>query len=686
VSLFSRLRERKLIQWALAYLAAAWACLQAVALLSETYEWPRTLVQVAGVLLGLGFLGVIVVAWFHGEKGRQRISILELGLLVVLAAAGATVIARTRSGTFRHWFAQTTSGPAAEATAIRRWNILLPDSAPLTFVGAAALGLGRTGLTISPDGNSLVYVAQRGQTTQLYLRELDRLDATPLQGTEGAYQPFFSPDGQWIGFFAGRHLKKLSLRSRQTVTVSTVLEPIGAAWASNGRILVAENQGMRLSWVSSAGGSPQPLQDQLAFRVANPQFVAGSDWILHWTTDGVLSLSSLTTGRRFAFTPERLVPRDAADVATLIYGTHPYYLETGHVAYISGDGVLMVLPFDFRRRAVLGPPVPVMDGVRLESETGGAQFAVSRGGTFVYAPGGNMRHTQLAWVDHASGRVDPLPFPRAAYGAFDLSPDGSRILVRIEPAAGPGELWVLDLVGGMRTRVQTAGMVTPLVRWWPDGQRVMYGEFDPVGEHADGAIFLQPVAGVVERDTLFRGVSHIEPSPDGKNIAVNEGASWLFVAPQPLLTLRLERGVFAFPAFSPNGEWLAYTDLRSAGQSEVYVVPTTHPSERHKISSDGGEEAVWSPDGSFLVYRNGQEWWRVDVSAGREFRAGRPRVLFAGPFAQVAGWSSDISPDGKRQLLLVGPHEPTATQLVVVTNWMAHVERVSSSAQEPLKH
>jgi serine/threonine-protein kinase len=600
---------------------------------------------------------------------------------VAVAVSGWSVVAVGILISGWAWHRSRTT-PNPESAAVRRWSIVLADSAPLAFVGTAALGVGRTSLAISPDGTRLVYVAQRGTTTQLYLRELDRLDATPLPGTIGANQPFFSPDGQWVGFFAGRELKKVSLHGDQAITLAATTEPYGAAWGRDGRILVVDRQGSRLAWVPSGGGAPQPIEQQIRIRVLNPELVAEGKWVLHGSIDGVLYLHSLATGWPYAITPDGVVRRDSADLDALLYGANPHYLKSGHIAYFSGDGTLMALPFDMSRRRVLGPPAPILEGIRLEAEAGDAQLTVSQGGTLVYAPGESARLGEFVWVDHATGRVNTLPWPRAAYGGFDLSPDGRQILVRVRSALSRSELWVLDTGGNYRARVPTQGILVASPNWWPDGARVMYQELPPDGGMSRVSL-RQSLGNPAERDTLPFGA--FWPAPDGRHLVQYErGILWLEPSEQPGQRVQLTlsgRGIS--PAFSPDGRWLAYTDLDDpGGESAVYATRIGHPAERLKISAAGGEEPVWAPDGRAVIYRDRQEWFAVDVSTIGALRAGRARVLFRGPFLQVPGSSHDISPDGRRQLVLLGPSAETADRLVVVTNWFAEVERLSPPSRK----
>lgn len=620
------------------------------------------------------------LAWRRGFRHRLPsgyrpllIGGLGLALLVVGALLGRRI-----------WPAAH-SASDAEGRAVRRSNIALPDSAPLAFLGAAPLGIGRTALAISPDGSRFVYVSQRGATTQLYLRALDRLEAEPLPGTDGAYQPFFSPDGRWVGFFAGRELKKVSVAGGPAVTLASVREPSGGAWASDDKILVADFQGNKPSWIPSAGGAPQPVASWSGPRLYRPEIVWAGEpaqpWVLCGSITGLLYLSSLSSGDVFVLTRDGIARQDSVDLSRALYGTNPRYLNSGHIAYFSGSGVLMALPFDAVHRRVLGPPEAVLQGVRLEGEEGGPQLAVSDGGTLIYAPGENARQSLAVWVDHASGRIDTLPLPRAGYGTFALSPDGQRLIARIVPASGPAEIWALDVVHGERAHIPVGGIPGHTLKWWPDGSAVLFAEIGASGSTSERAVVRQSLFSDGHRDTLVRGAIHFDPSPNGRFLAVADfPAPGLRVAAldgsaEPL---QLAADPAAFVKFSPDGRWLAYTDW-APEESEVKVVRITPPGTPHTVSVDGGEEPTWTPDSRTVIYRNGERWFAVDISATDNFRASAPRLLFQGPFLQVPGVSHDISRDGRRQLVLLGPAELTTNELVVVTNWFTEVSRAAPS-------
>ena len=572
---------------------------------------------------------------------------------------------------------------ALTSAPVRRWEIVLPDSAPLAFVGVASLGIGRPSLALSPDGNRVVYVARSGTTTQLYTRELDKLNVTRLSGTEGVYSPFFSPDGRWVGFFADPYLKKVSIPDGQVVTLARVNQPMGGAWAKDGRILVADDQGSSPSWVSDAGGEPKAVVDSgVGHQWRYPQLLPDGDWAVHSDWDGSLTLSSVKTGVAYAITASGLTRRDSTDVSKLIFGTNPIYVNTGHIVYLTGvGGVLMALPFDAGNRTVLGPPVPIQDGIRQEADAGAGQFAVARDGTLVYAPGTDAGRSALVSLT-PPGKIDTLPFPSAGYHGFELAPDGKQLLIRVQSSSGRGELWVFDISNGSRTRIRTDGIPLYLPRWWPDSRQIVFSEFTSDGGLA-APVVRQRLDGLPHRDTLLDEASSATPAPDGRHIAV---LGWkrhfgLWLMPVDGATdkpVQLVSQPAYFISFSPDGKWIVY---HVSDPPEVYASSVEHPSERYKISTAGGEEPLWSPKGDRIVYRNGQQWIAVDVSTKAGFKAGKARVLFEGPYLNVPGWSHSFFPDGERQLLLLGPQEQTSNRLVAVTSWFAELQRIAPAGR-----
>jgi len=600
----------------------------------------------------------------RGTAIRVAAIVVSLGAIVAVALAWSRV---HRVGGF-------------ELTPARRWDVVLPDSVPLSFVGSASSGIGRPSLALAPDGSRLVYVGQTGSTTALYYHDLDKAGFTRLGGTEGCYYPFFSPDGRWVAFYADGFLKKVSIPDGQVITLARVKDPMGGDWDAKGQILVADDEGSRPAWVSDAGGVPQPIRlaDKQERQWRYPRLLPGGDWVIHTDWDGALAISSLKSGREYGVTSEGVTRRDSIDVSKLLFGTNPVYVESGHLVYLSGaGGILMALPFDAERRQVLGRAVPVFEGVRQEAEGGGGQFAIARDGTLIYAPGSDAGISQFVWLTPPA-KLDTLPFPRAKYGSFDLSPDGKQIFVRIQSPSGRGELWVFDLDRRAQTRINTQG--TPLYspRWWPDGKHILFSEFMP-GGGLSSPVVRQSAGSFSRRDTLLTAATEVVPSPDGSSLAVtgrpNQPGLWLIPTegnsrrPIQLLSSQVN-----FMSFSPDGRWIVYGVPDPAG---VYISSTENPDERHSISTNGGEEPRWSRRGDQIIYRNRQQWFAVDVTTRSGFHASQPRLLFSGPYLNVPGWSHDIAPDGRRQLLLLGPRGETSSRLVAVTNWLSEVRRLA---------
>jgi Tol biopolymer transport system component len=288
----------------------------------------------------------------------------------------------------------------------------------------------------------------------------------------------------------------------------------------------------------------------------------------------------------------------------------------------------------------------------------------------VYAPGENARLSRLVWVDRDTRRVDTLPFPSAEYGPFSLAPDGDRVIARIVPPSGPAELWVLNGARGEQARIPVQG-IAAWGQWWPDGASVLFSEYTPSGSTLGTATIRQQLTGAPRRDTLIVGMLHVDISRDGSRLAVSAyPLPGLTVVPLDDSTdsLHIPTGPAAFPMFSPDGRAITYTDW-APEKAEVKLVRIDAPDIQHTVSIDGGEEGIWTPDGKSLVYRQGWQWLQADVDTTGGIRIGVPRVLFEGRYQQVPGLSHDLSPDGRRHLVLLGPTEQTTHRLVVVTNW-----------------
>jgi Tol biopolymer transport system component/predicted Ser/Thr protein kinase len=615
--------------------------------------------------------------------------IAEGGSQVTLAPAAAVKGIRARWHEVLLW--GVASLLLAATTGLAIWN-LRPISPRLVTRAVVTLPPGQQlagldngpAVALSSDGTHLAYVARQGGTQQVYLRAMDSSDARPIPGTEGAVNPFFSPDGQWIGFFAGGKLKKAAVNGGAALTLGNAVSSYGASWGSQGMIAFTPANVGALLQVSDAGGAPQALTRREKGETSHrwPDFLPGGKAVLlaasanttNWTNAHV-AVQSVGTGER----------------RNLIQGgTHPHYAASGHLVYAQGVS-LMAVPFDPQRLAATGAAVPVVEGVLQSPSTGAAQYSFSATGSLVYVSGG-VQGTQLrlVWVSR-TGAEQPVAAPAHAYLNPRLSPDGRRVAVGItEPES---QIWLYDLSRETLTRLTFEGNTNGYPAWTPDGKRIAFastkeGPQNLFWQLADGS-------GGLERLTTSE-YSHTPNSfsPDGQLLAFHEvnptterdiwvlrmgdpsAGSGQVRKAQPFLRTPFTESA---PRFSPNGRWLAYISDES-GHFEIYVQPYPGPGGKWQISTEGGTEPVWNPNGRELFYRSGDKMMAVDIATQPSFAAGKPRVLFEGQYVPTPATlpNYDVSPDGQRFLMMLMPSEQAQaapTQINVVLNWFEELKQ-----------
>ncbi len=587
--------------------------------------------------------------WRPSGAHRQQPAPRATWPMAVALIAGLALGLAAGFGVFR------ASPDAPEVT--RLWNLVLPDSAPLALSGPAPIQGWPTALALSPGGRALAYVASTGTgQTRLHVRRLDGDSTVALPGTDGAYAPFFSPDGEWIGFFASGTLKKVAVSGGSPVTLARVGAPTGAAWTSDDRILVLDETGFGLVWVPAGGGTPStPIR--IASQFHGPRLLPGERWASGHLQSGQVALLSLDDGALMGVTLRGgggVVPIDSVRPDELLRGANPTWVATGHLIYVVGDGVLTALPFDGKARRVLGPPSPVLDSVRIEDGVGYAAFAASTDGTLVYARGGNQNAGVLAWLDRA-GRLDTLPFPRASQTQLRLSPDAGRIAVQLlRPSDDAWDVWVYDLATGQRSRVP----VDPQYRafpalWSADGREIMMGIWDPIQFINRGAHFYT-LAGAPRRRIPVEGIAWMTASPNGRDFAYSDWKTsrlsvHAFDSDTASYHLTARGGE---SSFSPNGRWLAFRD--TDGGISVSALPPD--GVIHKVV-ERGVLPLWSPRGDRLFYRDGRRFYQVEVSTAGGFRTGPPSLFADGPFVRTFAWNYAVGPDGRLLVIVAAPDQ-----------------------------
>jgi Tol biopolymer transport system component/predicted Ser/Thr protein kinase len=570
----------------------------------------------------------------------------------------------------------------AAIASLATWNLKPSPSQPVarTMIALPA-GQQLAGLengpavTLSPDGTHLAYVARQGGVQQLYIRAMDTLEARPIAGTEGAINPFFSPNGQWLGFFAGGKLKKVSVSGGAALTLSDATTPRGADWRSQGMIAFVPTAVSVLQQVPDAGGAQHSMTRFEKRDVSHrwPEFLPGGKGVLFDAGLGPFNFTNAEVAVQSVGTSER---------RNLIQGgMNPRYAPSGHLLYAQG-GSLMAVPFDSKRLEVTGAAVPVVEGVLQSPLSGHAQYSFSATGSLVYVPGGiQAAQSRLVWVSR-NGAEQPLVAPPRAYQNPRLSPDGRRIATAIQDQEA--QVWLYDLARETLTRLTFEGNTNTAPVWTPDGKRIAFqsnkeGQLNIFWQLADGS-------GGLERLTTSEYLNTpMSWSADGQLLAFMEINP---TTERDIWVLRLgDRKAQAFlrtafsesvPKFSPDGRWLAYISNES-GRYEIYVQPYPGPGRKWQISTQGGTEPVWNPNGRELFYRSGNKMIAVDIATRPGFAAGKPKLLFEGPYepTMFTNTNYDVAPDGQRFLMLKSTEQAQAvpTQINVVLNWFEELKR-----------
>ncbi len=597
--------------------------------------------------------------------------------LVVLAVAATAVVVALAAG----WMIGGRGGD--------------PGSVAPSDVVHATLGLGDSvtvpqiltlRLAISRSGRRLAFIGQKGGVVQLWVRELGEDAAHPVAGTEGAGDPFFSPDGESIGFFTGSGARaqlrvvRFSGGAVRTVVQDSLQDYGGGSWGDDGRIYFVYGDG--LASVGATGGPvtsiARPDSGSGAFQYGFPEVLPGSQKVLIMVYRGSLGASRIG-----------VVDVATRGVTELTPGTVARYVAPGYLAIGLPDGRILAARFDAAAARLTSPPIPVLQGVQTDNTNGSVQFSVSSTGILVYERqsggiGGPV------WVDRA-GAITPVDTNlTGAYQDPALSPDGSQFVV-VRQEAGATQLWVKQLPTGAFTRLTSDPESADRPEWSPDGRRVAYlatvnGVRRAFIRRADGSGDERPVMpNLPELDEvaldprgrflLFRTFG---AGIDSRHLLVAEAGR--DTVPRVLLPSRLDHYAMRL---SPDGRWLAYVSEES-GVAEVYVRPFPNvDSARIAISVGGGVEPLWGRDGTELFFRGRRgEMFATPVTLGARFTQGTPTLLFRLPGLVQDPYhrAYDVSPDGTRFLMVTSAGDD-ASDLNVIVNWRVEVERAMENGK-----
>jgi Tol biopolymer transport system component len=529
-------------------------------------------------------------------------------------------------------------------------------------------------VALSPDGSKMAFVAaDTGGKSRIYVRPLNAGEARALEGTEGAWAPFWSPDGTRIGFFADGKLKTMSLAGGGATTVCDAPNSRGGSWGKNETIIFAPEFRGAIFRVSASGGTPTAITKV--------------DTAKHTSHRWPIALPD---GKHFLYLAiNHDIPQDENDAIyyASMDGKESRQLirSYSNVAYASGfllflqNGQLEAQRFDPESGALRGEMKSITTGITEDVSTWRAIFSVSENGLLAYSGSGGAE-SQLAWVDRSGKLLKTIGEKLEIIGSgvgFRLSPRGDRVAVSVRGAVT--DIWVVDVARGVRTRLTFGPVENSAPVWSPDGKWIAFES-----QVKDGAVIKRKLAdGGNEEDVIVSGPQLWRDAPfytndwsrDGKYLFLMKGGPgarqeiWampLFGDRKPFQVVPSGPYFSQYAYLSPNGRWLVY-DSNESARAEVYVTAFPGGQGKRLVSTAGGTHARWSADGKELYYvsLDGTLTAVAVTEKGGQLELGTPQPLF-----HFAGFGYDVAPDGKKFLISV-VNDANTKPITLLMNWTA---------------
>jgi serine/threonine protein kinase/Tol biopolymer transport system component len=575
------------------------------------------------------------------------------------AGAAGIAVAAASAG----WFGPRLAAPDVPSARPVRFSITAPPGTRFEVLGENI----NPSPTISPDGRMVAYLARASDNSrlQLFVRRVDSEESVRIDGTEGASQPFWSPDSATVAFFAQGELRVVDIVAGAVRPLVRVENPRGGAWSPDGTILIGQYRGGLLR-TGASGTAPVEATRLSAGDVAHrfPRFLPDGQHFLFWDATQTVYVAGLGETE-----PRQLL----TDV-----NSYADFVLPGFLLFIRGT-TLMAQRFDPVSLQLRGTPLVVSDRVEASSD-GGAGFSGTRIGQDIAFVTGGTSQRELAWMDRRGARLTTVGDP-APYQQVSLSPDNRRIAVD-RPESGPGErqfrVWLLDAGRGLPTRFTNGRGQQFEPIWTADNTSVIFVSFSDSGWE----IYQQSTTAGTRR-TVLRSETRILPealSPDGVTLlyeSLNAGLWHLSLTGEPKPTAYLSNPnatTLNEPEFSPDGKWVVYS-ANDSGQPEIYMQSFPVPGERVRISTKGGLQAHWRGDGRELFYIEPEgSLVAVPIDISKTVNVGAPVRLFTMPLAPSQFLNEyAVSRDGQRFLVQVPDSSGDSLRIVVTTNWASTV-------------
>src|SRR2546421_267211 len=608
--------------------------------------------------------------WMSGGGSQAGFAAAPIGevssrLWKAWTVASVLGVATIALGVVLGWKTFHSKSPARDMPVVR-FDIPLTtaDSSAFSF-----LTLDR-GVAIAPDGSRVVFRVPGVSASRLFLRNINAPGILVLPGTEGAFYPFFSPDGQSIAFFAAGKLKAMALSGGAPAVIcdATNLQSSGA-WGTDGNIYFSTGAAPGLMVrVPADGGTPEKVGTGVTDAIASiqPIVLPGAEAILEGVWDGKSFDSWRIDAVRLGTGERRTVLRNAYS---------PRFVSPGILLFVR-ESSLLAVPFDPKQLETRGNPVSVLEGVLSAMVYGTAQYDVSNDGDLVFVGSeSSALQNHLVWRER-DGKAQEIALPPNFYQAPRISPDGREVAVTVR--SPDPHIWIYNIARGTLRRVSFAPGEDEVPAWSPDGKRVAYAS------NSRHQLSWVSADGSTGEEQIVPVNSHIHIgswSHDGKLMVYESFGKttnreiWVLPLegerkPYPLLNTNFDH---RSPALSPDGQWLAYQSNES-GREEVYVKKFPGPGEKMQISGNGGTSPVWGKNRLELFYRNGGKQMVASISTKGAFTAGNPRGLFENPaWAWQSGAKYDVTPDGKRIIAVELSEGIILSPMHVVLNWKAEL-------------
>jgi len=553
---------------------------------------------------------------------------------------------------------------------IQRLTITVPDNIPVGMIGEAHFRIGQKAIAISPDGKTIVYVGEINGSTLLYKRDVNSYEVSPLPGTEGAYFPFFSPDGKWVAFFTKNHLKRINFLGNDPVAICDVIHPYGGTWSKNDTIYFVNEEGNNLSRVSAEGGKSKIIVKGKLSNYGNPYILPDDEHILFNSAENeILAVSN----------------KSLKVTHILDEGFDPRYVEPGYLIYNQRERI-MAVRLDIEKLTIAGTPFVIHDNIRVEGMNLSAQFDISNNGTLLYIEGECVDLGRLMWVDNQGLIYEALPLAPNYYGPYRISPDGKKLAYTVfedlKNSSRIANLYVVDLERNIPNSIDENVYLWGI--WYPDSKTLAY-----LKKNADGFLDLYIRTENTGKSEKIWSL----PFTDGAITMITEDNKYIFSnfysgSSQHGYLLDLDEkdtikltddpasNQFA-PYLTQNSKYIIYGSTET-GQYDLFCMPFPPTGEKWRITKNGAESYAFSSidDKVYLRSIDVRKMMVVNLDFSNGFDFDGPHLLWEGDYLDIPGPSFELSPDGKYFLMKKSVvEEHTTTKINVITNFIEEIKQ-----------